>query len=372
MVNRATCSTEGREREGGDFTTEKIKKGVVMKRCIVLLAAVTLLCGIHVVAPGSVAAQAKITLTYANFPPATTFPCVQMERWAKEVEKRTNGTVKVQTFPGGTLLPAKNIFDGVITGTADIGNFAMSYQPGRFPVSEAVDLPLGFTSAKAASLALFDLIEKYPKEFEKVKLLTLFTCPPADFMTTKPVKSLKDLKGMELRVSGTGADAVKRLGGIPIAMPQSETPEALQKGVVKGVVSSMEILKDFNFAAYCPYATDTNLFVVTFAVVMNKDKWNAMPPDVKKVLDDLRREQAEWTGKYVDDHVQEALAWSKQKYNHQVIQLPAADKAEIPKLVKPMFDEYVKRVTPQGTNGQQVLNDLYKLKEKYEKQFSGK
>jgi TRAP-type transport system periplasmic protein len=339
---------------------------------VLVLVVLSLLFGVQAIRPDTAAAQATITLTYANFPPATTFPCVQMERWSKEVEKRTNGKVKVQTFPGGTLLPAKNIFDGVITGTADIGNFAMSYQPGRFPVSEAVDLPVGFTSAKAASLALFDLVEKYPKEFEKVKLLTLFTCPPADFMTTKPVRSLKDLKGMELRVSGTGADAVKRLGGIPIAMPQSETPEALQKGVVKGVVSSMEILKDFNFAAYCPYATDTNLFVVTFAVVMNQGKWNSLPADVKKVIDELRREQAEWTGKYVDDHVKEALTWSKEKYNHQVIQLPAADKAEIPKLVKPMTDEYVKRVTAQGVPGQQVINDLMKLKEKYEKQFAGK
>ena len=343
-----------------------------VRRIVLLVSVFALIFGIGPITADQAAAQSKITLTYANFPPATTFPCVQMERWAKEVEKRTNGKVKIQTFPGGTLLPAKNIFDGVITGSADIGNFAMSYQPGRFPVSEAVDLPVGFTSAKAASLALFDLIEKYPKEFEKVKLLTLFTCPPADFMTTKPVKSLKDLKGMELRVSGTGAEAVKRLGGIPIAMPQSETPEALQKGVVKGVVSSMEILKDFNFAAYCPYATDANLFVVTFAVVMNQTKWNSLPADVKKVLDDLRREQAEWTGKYVDDHVKEALEWSKQKYSHQVIQLPASEKAEIPKLVKPMIDDYIKRVTAQGIAGQQVVNDLMKLKEKYEKQFAGK
>jgi TRAP-type C4-dicarboxylate transport system substrate-binding protein len=63
----------------------------------------------------------EIKLTYANFPPAPTFPCVQMERWAKEVGDRTKGKVKVQTFPGGTLLPAKNIFDGVMAGTADIG-----------------------------------------------------------------------------------------------------------------------------------------------------------------------------------------------------------------------------------------------------------
>ena len=314
------------------------------------------------------ATAAPITLTYANFPPASTFPCVQMERWSREVEKRTNGQVKINTFPGGTLLAAKNIFDGVISGTADIGNFAMSYQPGRFPVSEAADLPLGLPSARVASLVLTDLIEKHqPKEFEKVKILTLFTCPPADFMTSKPVRTLKDLKGMELRVSGTGVDVVKNLGGIPIAMPQSETPEAIQKGIVKGIVSSMEVLKDMNYAAYCPYATDTSLFIVSFAVVMNREKWNALPADVKKVMDDLRVEQAEWTGKYVDNHVSEALSWSKQKYNHQVIELPAADKAEIKKLVRPMIDAYVKKVGAQGLPGAEIIADIERLTKKYDK-----
>jgi TRAP-type transport system periplasmic protein len=314
--------------------------------------------------------QAQIKLTYANFPPATTFPCVQMERWKTEVEKRTAGKVTVQTFPGGTLLPAKNIFDGVITGTADIGNFAMSYQPGRFPVSEAIDLPLGFTNAKAASLALYDLVEKTnPKEFEKVKLITLFTCPPADFMTRTPIKSLKDLKGMELRTSGTGSEVLKLLGAIPIGMPQSEAPEAIQKGIVKGNVSSMEILKDFNFASYLPFATEANLFVVTFGVVMNKEKWNSLPDDVKKVIDELRREQTLWTGTYVDNHVKEALAWSKEKYKHQLFELPTADKAEIQKLLKPMQDNYVKKVTAAGLPGDQILKDALALKDKYEKQY---
>jgi len=316
-------------------------------------------------------AHGQIKLTYANFPPATTFPCVQMERWKTEVEKRTGGKVTVQTFPGGTLLPAKNIFDGVITGTADIGNFAMSYQPGRFLISEAIDQPIGFTSAKTASLALYDLIEKYnAKEFEKVKIITLFTCPPANFMTRTPVKSLKDLKGMELRVGGTQADIIKALGAIPVAMPQSDTPEALQKGVIKGSVSSLEVLKDFNYASYTPDVTMANLFVVSFAVVMNKDKWNSLPEDVKKIFDDTRKEQALWTGKYVDDHVTEAIEWSKKQYsNFQIFEFPANEKTEIPKLVKPLVDAYIKRVTAAGLPGEQIVKDVYALKEKYEKQY---
>jgi TRAP-type C4-dicarboxylate transport system substrate-binding protein len=339
-----------------------------LKRLILIFIAITFLFSLNLSIPKNAHSQATITLKYANFPPAPTFPCVQMERWAKEVEKRTNGKVKVQTFPGGTLLPAKSIFDGVITGTADIGNFAMSYQPGRFPISEAIDLPVGFSSAKAASLALLDLVEKYnAKEFEKVKILTMFTCPPANIMTKMPVKSLKDLKGMELRVGGTQADIIKNLGGIPVAMPQSDTPEAIQKGVVKGHVSSMEVLKDFNYAAYTPNVTIANLWVVTFAVVMNKDKWNSLPADVKKLFDDMKREQAEWTGKYVDDHVQESLAWSKQKYNLQIFELPASDKAEIPKLLNPIISAYVKKVNALGLPGDQILKDVYSLKAKYEK-----
>jgi TRAP-type transport system periplasmic protein len=317
----------------------------------------------------AVGAQAAptITLTYANFPPAATFPCVQMERWAKEVEKRTGGKVKVKTFPGGTLLNPKNMLEGVTSGVADIGNFAMSYQPGRFPVSEALDLPYGFTSAKTASLVLFDLIDKYkPKEFEKVKIITLFTCPPTNLMTSKPVKSLADLKGMELRVAGTGTEVAKRLGAVPIAMPQSETPEAIQKGIVKGMVSSLEILQDLKFASYTPYATIVNLPVVTFAVVMNKAKWDSLPADVKKAIDDLAREQAAWTGEYADRHVRESLDWAKKNYNHQVLTLSAADQKTVEESLRPMIDEYVRKVTAQGLPGKQLVADVLALKKKYE------
>lgn len=339
------------------------------KKRVFLLAGLAFFLTVCWMLPPSATSQ-TITLKYANFPPSTTFPCVQMERWKNEVEKKTGGKVVVQTFPGSTLLNPKNMFEGVVSGTADIGCLAMSYQPGRFPVSEAIDQPVGFSSAKAASLALYDLIEKYnPKEFEQVKIITLFTCPPANIMTIKPVKSLKDLKGLELRVGGTQADIIKNLGGIPVAMPQSDTPEALQRGTVKGHVSSMEVLKDFNYAAYTANATIVNLWVVTFSVVMNKDKWNSLPADVKKAIDDMRREQALWTGTYVDDHVTEAIKWSKEKYNLQIFDLPVSEKTEVPKLIKPLIDEYAERVTKAGLAGSQIMKDVYSLLDKYEKQF---
>ena len=316
-------------------------------------------------------AQAQIKLSYANFPPAPTFPCVQMERWKTEVEKRTAGKVKVDTYPGGTLLGAKNMFDGVAAGTADIGNTCTSYFPGMFPVVEAIDLPLGWPSATVASLSLLDLVEKYkPKELEKFKVLTMFTCPPANVMSMKPILSLEDIKGYELRASGTGAKILGLLGAGPVAMPQSDVPEALQKVVIKGNVSSLEVMKDFKYAEHCRHVTsNVNLFVVSFAVVMNQKKWDSLPADVKKVLDGLRKDQAIWTGQYVDNHVKESMKWSEKTYNVQVYKLSPKELSRWYALLNPMTDTYLKNVGAKGLPAKAILDDVMKLKEKYSKEY---
>ncbi len=315
--------------------------------------------------------KAQIKLSYANFPPAPTFPCVQMERWKTEVEKRTGGKVKIDTYPGGTLLGAKNMFDGVAAGTADIGSTATSYFPGMFPVIEFVDLPLGWPNATVASAALWELTEKYkPKELEKFKVLTMFTCPPANIMSMKPILSLEDLKGYPLRASGTGAKILELLGASAVGMPQSDVPEAIQKGVIKGNVSSLEVMKDFKYAEYCKHVTaNLNLFVVSFAVVMNQKKWEGLPADVKKVMDDLRLDQAIWTGRYVDNHVKEAMKWSEQTHNVQVYRLSPKEISRWDALLKPMIDKHLKDVEAKGLPAKAILDDTLKLKEKYSKQF---
>ena len=314
---------------------------------------------------GGVGEAKVIKLRYANFPPAPTFPCVQMERWAREVEKRTGGKVKVETYPGGTLLGAKNMFDGVIAGTADIGCFCPSYHPGRFPLLEAVDQPIGYPNTKVASLTLFDLYRKWqPKSLKKVKVVTMFTCAPTHLMMKVPLRRLGDFKGVEIRAAGTLAKSLGLLGATPVAMPMSDVPEALQKGVVKGLLSSLEVMKDFKFAEYCRYVTYLGFQVVSFAVVMNKDTWNSLPKDVQKVIDDLSREQALWTGRYMDDHVKEAIEWSKKTYNVEFIKLPPEDMAKAKKLVKPMIDAYIKRAKAAGVPADKVMKDVYSLRDK--------
>lgn len=312
----------------------------------------------------------SITLTYANFPPKTTFPCVQMERWAKEVKARTKGKVDVKTFPGGTLLGAKNMFDGVVNGVADIGCLATAYYPGRFKLFEAMDLPLGFDRGAVSSAVMWDLFVKYkPKSFDKVKVLTVFTCAPANIMSKKAVRTIADLDGLKLRAAGTGVAIMKLLGAAPEGMPMSAVPEALQKGVVQGLVSSLEVMKDFKFAEYCKFATFTDLWVVPFAVVMNEKKWKALPDDVKKVFDDLSKEQAIWTGKYVDKHAKEAIEWSKKEEGVEFISLPAGEKANWMSKLEPLKKDYVERTKKANLPGDKFLADLLVLKAKYEKEM---
>ncbi|OCC14873.1 TRAP transporter solute receptor, unknown substrate 3 [Dissulfuribacter thermophilus] len=312
----------------------------------------------------------EIVLRYANFPPAPTFPCVQMERWKRVVEEKTGGKVKIKTFPGSTLLGAKNMMDGVIDGIAEIGCVVLPYQPGRFPLLAGVDLPVGFTNAKVANMVLYDLFEKYrPASLKQVKVLSLFTAPPADIMSKKPLRTLKDLKGYELRCTGAGVKPLKLLGAKPVAMPMSETPAALQKGIVQGIFSSLEILKDFRFAEYCKYATICHMQTATFAVVMNKEAWNSLPEDVKKVLDSISREHSLWTGKYVDDHVKEAISWSEKEKGLTLIRLSDDEYKLWHQKVSPIIDEWVRTTEKKGLPAKAFLKDLYQLKEKYEKEF---
>lgn len=325
-------------------------------RC--LTVAVIIMCMAVIQLPIS-ASAGPIRLSYANFPPATTFPCVQMERWKVEVEKRTGGAVAIDTFPGGTLLDAKNMIDGVIAGQADIGALCMAYQPGRFMVTNASSLPLGIPNAKVGSLVLVDLYRKYqPEAFSKVKVLTMFTSAPSNIMSRKPIRSLEDIRGLDLRGSGGAARILKAWGANQVGMPMSSTPSALQKGLVQGLFSSLEVLKDLKFAESCRYVTLTQTVIYPFAVVMNLERWNSLPEDVRKVFDELTVEQAQWTGNYMDEHVNESIEWSKAQYGLELISLSDDEAARWNQALQPIVDEWIAEAEAKGLPGKQIVTDI--------------
>lgn len=307
----------------------------------------------------------SVQLNYANFPPEPTFPCVQMERWKDEVEKRTNGKVQINTYPGGTLLGAKDMMDGVIAGQADIGCLCMAYQPGRFTITNGVSLPVRIPDAKNGSLVLLDLYNRFkPEAFDKVKVLAMFTTAPANIMSKKAIRSLDDLKNLDLRASGGAARILEIWGANQIGMPMSATPEALQKGVVQGIFSSLEVMKDLKFAEDCKYVTMTQTVVYPFAVVMNRNSWNALDEDVKQVMNDMIEEQSLWTGEYMDAHITEAVEWSKNQQGVEFIDLGPEELKKWNSKLSPIIDNWIAEAGKKGVEGKAVVDFI---KERIEK-----
>jgi TRAP-type C4-dicarboxylate transport system substrate-binding protein len=315
-------------------------------------------------------AKGQIVLKYAFFAAANTFPARQMDKWAEEVEKRTGGKVKVQKYPGGSLLTAQNMFDGVLKGVADIGLSCPSYEPGRFPLTGISDQPVGYPNARVASLVLYDLLQEFrPEELAGFKVITAFNTEPAYIQSKKPVRRLEDIAGLRLRTAGTGVPVLEALGGKPVGMSQADVAQALQTGVIDGYLSSREVLYDLKYAETTKYVTDFPLASVSFVAVMNKDVWNSLPPEVQQVIDGLGREMALWTGTYLDNHVKESLAWAEKEQGLQVISLPPEEKARWEAALQGVTGKYVQEVEARGLPGREFLNRLLALKEKYAQEY---
>ena len=243
-----------------------------------------------------------IELTYSVFFPATHSQYKLADSWAKEVEKRTNGKVKITMYPGGSLTKADQCFEGVINGVSDLGMSCFAYTRGRFPLLEVLDLPLGYPSGKVATRVAMDIIKKYqPAELKDVQFLYVHAHGPGILASKKPVRSLDDLKGMKIRATGLCTKIVEKLGGQPVGMSQPETYEALQKGVVDATFCPMETLQGWKQGEVIQAVTDSRCIGYTTAmfVVMNKTKWEQLPQDIKDVI---LATSEEW----VDKHAQ---AW---------------------------------------------------------------
>ena len=331
---------------------------------VVILIALSISLGGIGVLPAT--AGDKITLTYSFFAPMKSFPGAQINHWVKELGKRTDGMVEVKVFGGGTLLGARNMYDGVLNGVSDIGLSCPSYDPGRFPLTSGISLPVNFPSSKVASLTYWDLMaELKPAEYSKFKIITMFTTEPGYIQSKLPVKSLKDLKGMKLRAAGTGVPILKALGAAPVGMPMPQVPESIQTGVIDGTMTSREVLKDFKLAEMLKNVLDYPTVVVTFAAVMDRNRWNALPDKVKQVMDELSREMAGWTGNFHDNiNVGEALAWSKEKHGLKVNSLEAGEKEKWDKLIAPMVGQWVKDMTSKGYDAEGFIDRLYKIRDK--------
>jgi TRAP-type C4-dicarboxylate transport system substrate-binding protein len=300
----------------------------------------------------------SVTLTYSIFFPATHTHTILATEWAKEIEKRTNGAVKITMFPGATLTPANQCYDGVVKGISDIGMSVLSYTAGRFPLMEVIDMPLGYRTGYQATRLCNAFYNKFqPKELDDVKVMYLHGHGPGILHTQdKKITKLEELKGKKIRCTGTTAKMVSHWGAAPVAMPQTETYDAVQKGVVDGLMSPIETLKGWKFAEVTKYTTLNygSAYSMAFFVVMNKQKWNALPKDIQATVQKVNEEWIEKTGKAWDEIDKAGWEFAKSK-GHQFIPLSKQEDERWAAAARPVFGEYAQAMKAKGLPGEEAL-----------------
>lgn len=327
---------------------------------ILVLGALVL--GLLAPPPGALAAE-PLTLTYSVFFPPTHGQCQAAMDWAKEIEKRTDGRVKISVFPTGTLTPAKQCYDGVVSGISDIGMSVFAYTRGRFPIMEALDLPLGYPSGLVATRVANAYVEKFkPEALSDVKVLYLHAHGPGLLHTRKPVHNLQELAGLKIRSTGLSAKIVESLGAVPVAMDQGPTYEALQKGVVEGTFGPMEVLKGWKQAEVIKSTTDCPEVGYTTAmfVVMNKAKWEALPADLQAIFTAVSREWVDVHGRVWDDSDAQGREFTLSLGN-QVLPLAPAESARWRQAVQPIVDAYIADTKAKGLPGDEYVASLRQL-----------
>ncbi len=208
--------------------------------------------------------------------------------WAEEVEKQTNGRLKMTVFPAEALGKGNQNYDLIMAGGADAGQITLAYTPGRFPLSEVTTLPFMNPPDRPVG-AIWDLYKKFPelqKEYDPIKVFAMLSTDPIQLYTAKkPVRKLDDLKGMQIRVhdQNTG-DLFKSLGASPVIVPIFEVYLQLQKGTLDGAVATLEACRPFKLQEVTKYVTLIGLSISPSAWGFNPDSWNKLPPDIQQLI----------------------------------------------------------------------------------------
>lgn len=310
----------------------------------------------------------EVTLRFHQMlPPQATIPKDAITPWAKNVEAESNGRIKVELYPSMQLGGAPpQLFDQARDGVVDIIWTVLGYTPGRFPKAEAFELPFMVTNAEATSRAFQQFVEKYAMdEFKDVHLIAVHTHGPGLFHTKDPINKLEDLKGMKIRGgSRIINEMLTSLGATPVGMPVPAVTEALSKGVIDGTTIPWEVttaLKTSELVHNHTGFTGTHgLYTQTFAVVMNKDTYNNLPDDLKKVIDDNSGiKVAAMFGKAMDEGDKRGLKVA-QDLGNNIITLDAEETARWKKAAEPIIEKWIAD-TP---NGQKMYDDAKALVEK--------
>ena len=285
-----------------------------------------------------------------------------IEQWGDDIQKASNGTITYKVYPSQQLGKAFDHYDMARDGIADFVYVNPGYQPGRFPIISAGELPFLMTTAKGGTQALDAWYRKYAdKEMKDVKFCLAFLHDPGAFHSrAKKILVPGDIKGMKIRPAhATMATFVTMLGGTNVQASAPEVRDIIDKGVADAVTFPWGSVPLFGIDKVTKYHLDMPLYVTTFAFVFNKAKYNEMSAAQKKVIDNHCT--PEWALKVAApwaDFEHAGIAKIKAEAGHEVYEPSAAQVAEWKKAAEPLAQTWADNVKKAGADPDAIMKEL--------------
>jgi TRAP-type C4-dicarboxylate transport system substrate-binding protein len=296
---------------------------------------------------GSAQSQ-EVTLRLSAFIPAQAPTFAQVIKvWADAINAEGKGILKIDTYPGGTLggnpgLQPKMVIDGV----ADIALVIPAYSPGRFPDNDIMELPRLVNNSTESSIAIYRLYKMgLLRGYEDYYVVMLTTTNPYAIHTSRPVKTIGDLKGLKLRSGGpVSSAALRALGVAPVGMPITQVAENVSRGLLDGTGGDWDVMYSFRIIEAAKHHYMTNVLgAVPVAVLMNKKVYDNLPANAKALIDKHSGEPMSRLFGKVHDGVQERRHKETVDNKEHVMVFPTdAELKQWDTLMKPVIDEWVK------------------------------
>jgi len=320
---------------------------------------------------GTAAAQDKtFELKLSHWVPPSHPLQKAIEDWAASVEKDSGGTIKYKIYPAQQLGKAFDHYDMARDGIADFTYVNPGYQPGRFPIIAAGELPFLVGNAHGGNRAIDSWYRKYAaNEMKDVKYCFSFILDPLTFHSkTKKIVVLGDIKGMKIRPSqATVAAWVTLLGGTNVQASAPEVRDVLEKGVAEAVTFPWGSLLLFGIDKVTKYHMDAPLHTVTFQWLMNRNTYAAMSDSQKKVIDDHCT--TEWAAKFADpwaDFEHAGLEKFRAMPGHEVYKISDEQLAEWKKSAEPLNKKWADAVRAAGGDPDTIMKELKASLEQYQ------
>ena len=325
---------------------------------------------------GQGAQAQEVTLRLHQLLPAqATIPALAITPWIAKVQQESGGRIKIDHYPAMQLGGAPpSLVDQARDGVVDIIWTVLGYTPGRFPKSEAFELPFMVTTGEATSKAYYDFVQAHAlDEFKGTKPLALHTHGPGLIhVKGNGVRSLDDMKGLKLRgPTRVITNMLGKLGATAVGMPVPAVPESLSKGVIDGAVIPWEVTVALKVAeltnAHTSFTGTHGLYTATFAMLMNQESYDRLPADLKKVIDaNSGAETAALFGQAMDAGDKTGLKIAQDRGN-TLITLDAAETERWQKAAQPVVEEWIAEMKGKGVDGAALVADAKALIAKYTK-----